>query len=105
MTLTLMPAAMASVIAGRPATVAGILISALGRSTSDAQLLGLRERSRRCVGEARVDLDGDPAVLAAGGLVDRKQDVAGVADVLGDQRETASSTVDPAAARSRICSS
>ena len=32
-TLTLMPAAMVSVIASRPSTVAGILIITLGRST------------------------------------------------------------------------
>ena len=33
-TLTLMPLAMVSVIAGRPASVAGILMKRLGRSTS-----------------------------------------------------------------------
>jgi len=35
-TLTLMPLPITSVIAGRPALVAGILISVLGRSTSHA---------------------------------------------------------------------
>ena len=34
MTLTLMPAAVAAVIDGRPASVAGILIITFGRSTS-----------------------------------------------------------------------
>src|SRR5206468_2805714 len=45
------------------------------------QLLGLGDRGLRVVREARVDLDGDPAVLAAGRVEDRAQDVGGVADV------------------------
>lgn len=39
MTLTLMPLPMTSVIAGRPALVAGILMSVFGRSTSQASCL------------------------------------------------------------------
>ena len=40
MTLTLMPSAMAAVMAGRPSSVAGILISAFGRSTASHSVLG-----------------------------------------------------------------
>ena len=39
------------------------------------------------VGQVGRDLDRDPAVDAVGGLEDRLDDVAGVADVVGGQRE------------------
>ena len=54
-----------------------------GRSTSQASCLASAIGRGGVVGQARVDLDGDPAVLAAGGVVDRAQDVGGVADVRG----------------------
>ena len=49
--------------------------------------LGLLDRPGGVVGEPRVDLDRHPAVLATGGLVDRQEDVARVADVLGREGE------------------
>jgi hypothetical protein len=61
-TLTLMPRPTTSVIAGRPALVAGIA---------------------GVVGQPGVDLDGDPAVPPARRLVHRAQDVRGGADVGG----------------------
>ena len=65
MTLTLMPSASVAVIAGRPASVAGILMNRFGRSTSHhSALASATVRSVSC-GEPRVDLDGDPAVDAA----------------------------------------
>ena len=72
---------MTSVIAGRPALVAGILISGVRAVHQPGELLGLGDGRRGVVRQARVDLDGDPAVLAAGGVEDRAQDVGGVADV------------------------
>ena len=52
MTLTLMPSASDSVIAGRPASVAGILMKRLGRSTSHHSRRP-RRRSRRCRARGR----------------------------------------------------
>ena len=80
-TLTLMPLAVAAVIASRPSIVAGILIIALGRSTVPTAL-GLGDGAGGVVRETRLDLDRDPAVLAAGRVVDRAEDVARVGDVV-----------------------
>ena len=51
------------------------------------ELLGHGDGALGVVLQARVDLDGDPAVHPVGGVVDRPQDVAGVADVLGGELE------------------
>ena len=63
-TLTLMPSAIAAVMAGSPSLVAGILISTLGRST--ALHSARAEAMVPSVSLARVglDLDRDPAVGA-----------------------------------------
>ena len=82
-TLTLMPSAMTAVIAGRPARVAGILISTLGRSTILCSSIGLVDGGLGLVGQPGVHLDGHPAVDVSGGLEDAGEQVAGVPDVVG----------------------
>ena len=103
-TLTLMPSAMAAVIASRPSTVAGILIMAFGRSTFAHSCLACVDGAGGVVGEARLDLDRDAAVLAAGRVVDRPEDVAARrrrrAVVIS---KTASVTLVPGAASSATC--
>src|SRR5699024_10081258 len=51
------------------------------------QLLGLGDRPGSVVGEARVNLEGDPAVDPAGLLVDTSQNVAGILHVLDSHGE------------------
>ena len=68
-----------------------------GRSTSHHSARASAMVLRGVRGEPRVDLDRDPAVDAAGGVVDRAEHVARPADVVGgDARATASSTADSA---------
>ena len=81
-----MPAAIVSSIAGRPSGVAGILISRFGRSTRACRRWPL-DRALGVVGEVRVDLERDPAVLAVAFVPHRLQDVAGGADVVTRERE------------------
>ncbi len=57
------------------------LDQSVGAVHQPGQLLGLGDGRLGVVGQPRVDLDGDPAVLAAGRVEDRAQDVGGVADV------------------------
>ena len=78
-----MPSAITAVIAGRPATVAGILISRLGRSTIFHSSMACAIGLVGVVRQARVDLDGHPAVDAVGRFVLLGEHVAGVADVVG----------------------
>ena len=82
-----MPAAIVSSIAGRPSRVAGILISRLGRSTSACRRAASAIVRVGVVGQVRVDLERDPAVLAVALVPDRPQHVAGVADVVARERE------------------
>ena len=77
---------MTAVMAGRPASVAGILISRLGRSTIFHSSMACRIGLVGVVRQPRVDLDRHPAVDAVGGLVLLGQHVAGVADVVGGDR-------------------
>ena len=53
------------------------------------------------VGEVGGDLDRDPAVDAVGGLVGRRQHVAGVADVVGGELEDRLVDVGAVARRAR----
>ena len=76
----------ASVIEGSPASVAGILIITFGRSTSHHSAWASAEVLSVSWRDPRVDLDGDPAVLAVGGVVGRAQHVAGPADVEGGEQ-------------------
>ena len=84
-----MPAAIVSSIAGRPGLRGGDLDEQVRAVDEGVQALGLLDRALGVVGEARVDLERDPAV--AGVLADlvplRAQDVAGAADVLDGERE------------------
>ena len=81
-------------------------MSTFGRSTAAAELLGLLDGLVGVVGEPRVDLDRDPAVLAAGGLVDTGRKTSQASRTSWVVRaNTASSTVFPAAASSRTCAS
>ncbi len=77
---------MTLVIAGSPALVAGILISRLGAVDDLPQLDRLGDRAVGVVGQARIDLDRHPPVDAVGLLVHRREDVAGVAYVVGGDR-------------------
>ena len=81
-----MPSAIAAVIAGRPSRVAGILISALGRSTADHRARAEAMVPVGVVGQVGLDLDRDPAV-GRRAVGDGREDVAGVADVLGGELE------------------
>ena len=63
-TLTLMPAAIAAVIASRPAMVAGILMMRVGAVDRRPELLGLRDRRVGVVREVGLDLDRHAAVDA-----------------------------------------
>ncbi len=55
----------------------------VGAVDQPGELLGLGDRGPRVVGQPRVDLDGHPAVPAAGGVVHPAQHVGGGADVGG----------------------
>ena len=86
MTLTLIPAAMQWVIAGRPARVPGILIIALGRSTArQSRSASWIVPSVSCasVGETSSDTSPSPPPV---GLVHRREEVAGGAHVGHRQR-------------------
>ncbi len=81
-TLTLMPAAIAAVMAGRPATVAGILIIRLGRSTRCQSRLACGQRARGVVRQVRADLQADVAVAPAALLVQRPEQIRRRLDIL-----------------------
>ena len=66
-----------------------------------AELLADVDGGLGVVGQVGGDLDGDPAVDAVGGVEDRPQDVAGVADVVGGQREDRLVDVGAVDARAR----
>jgi hypothetical protein len=51
------------------------------------QALGLVDRGLGVVREVRIDLERDPAILAAARVPHRLQDVAGAADVVARQRD------------------
>ena len=71
-------------IAGQPSVVAGDLDQQVGPVDGLPELLAASATvAVGVVGEAGGDLDRDPAVDAVGGVVDRPQHVAGVADVVG----------------------
>ena len=72
-TLTLMPAAIRSRITGMPASVPGILMSALGSCSRSHRRCASGEAAGGVVGEVRGDLHADEAVAAAAGVVQRPQ--------------------------------
>ena len=78
-----MPSARVRVIAGMPSGVAGILTIRLGRSTVFHRSGASATVASVSWAMPRVDLDGDPAVDAAGALPHLAEHVAGVADVRG----------------------
>ena len=82
MTLTLIPAAIVSSIAGMPSSVAGILIITLGRSTRSCSERAAAIVSVGVVGERGRDLDRDEAVAAVVRVVHRAQHVGGGDDVV-----------------------
>ena len=86
MTLTLMPSPITAVIAGRPARVAGILISRLGRSTIFHRSCGLRDRGVGRRGPGRARPRSRPGRRRRWWRRRGGQHVAGVADVVGGQR-------------------
>ena len=100
-----MPAAIVSSIAGRPSSVAGILMNRFGRSTSACRRAASAIVRLGVVGEVRVDLERDPAVLAVALVADGAQDVAGGADVVRGEREKISFGSVSVADSSRIWSS
>ena len=65
----------------------GDLDQQVGLLDQRVQALGLGDRALGVVGEVRVDLERDPAVLAVALVPDGPQDVAGVADVVARKRE------------------
>ena len=67
----LMPAAMASSIAGMPSGVAGILIITFGRPSLANRRFASATVSSVSLREQRRDFEADVAVVAAGALVDR----------------------------------
>ena len=77
MTLIGMPAKIDSSIAGRPASVPGILMKRLSRSALACSLAACLDRRVGVVGEQRRDLERDAAVDAVGALVDRLEEVGG----------------------------
>ena len=87
-----MPAAVAAVIDGSPASVRRDLDHHVRAVDEPPEALGLGGGAFGLVGQARVDLDRDPAVLAVGAVEDRPQDVARPPDVVG--HEVADGAVD-----------
>ena len=82
-----MPSASTCEMAGRPSTVAGILMRTLSRSTAAASSLAwstVLPVSWASRGSTSIDTRPSTTV---GRVVDRLEDVAGVADVLGRQAE------------------
>ena len=105
MTLTLIPSASVAVIAGRPASVAGILMKRFGRSTSHHRVLASDwVFSVRCALRGSTSMDTRPSTPAeasyAGFITSQAQRTS--YDV---SRRTASSTVTSCAARSFSCAS
>ena len=105
MTLTLMPAAMDSSIAGRPSTVPGILIITLGRSTcchSQAAISCVPTVSCASVGDTSTDTKPSwPSVASNTGRS------TSVAERMSSSTTSqyVSSTLLPAAAHAASCSS
>ena len=87
MTLIVRPRAIISSIAGRPASVRRDLHEAVRLVDQLVQALRLVDRRLRVVGEVRVDLDRDVAVLPVAAVPDRAQEVARVLDVLHRELE------------------
>ena len=74
-------------MAGAPSVVAGILMNRFSRSTSFHSSLAEASVASVSMRQVGGDLDGDAPVDAVGGVVDRLEDVAGVAYVGGGERE------------------
>ena len=77
----LMPSAIAASMAGMPASVAGILMKTFGRSSRDHSSRARASVRVGVLGEVGLDLDAGEAIGPVGRVVDRAQDVRGVADV------------------------
>ena len=87
MTLTLIPRAVSSSIAGTPASVAGTLIITFGACEPVPQLDGLLDGGRGVVGEVGSALEGDEPVAPGARVVGGPEQVGGSADVLERELE------------------
>lgn len=103
MTLTLMPRPITSVMAGRPPMVAGILISVLGRSTSQASCLASATVGLVwCARRGSTSMDTRPSWPPVASKTGRRMSAASRTSAVVIMR-MASSTVTPREARSESC--